>query len=777
MKYDIMISRGEWDEIYNESNIKDGVRLTTSKYCHIFKKHMVTIEKKEFNIHSRIGRIHENSTRSTNYFTANGFCSVCKIVYKFTIPEKVIDDTNYIRIIVMTDAEHDISLHEQVSTKPMQIRGEKRTDEAKKIILESGGSSKDHRLKTISNEAKNIHESEDWIDTLPSEDTYRRIKHEYRQKDVRKDLNWIENLHDISDIYSQTVKPFNDHKDSVRGYLQEFMTNKEFTMYLHIAKQIECIHAVPEGCRIWHVDATGGLVQIASALRNYPKLLNYVTLLKDSRLIGGDFTTASTITSEMVTSRQDSYRITDFFNYFKTNYESRYKNNHLNFRLICTDFSYALMYGILNSIMNETLIKYSHRVYKLSKDEIFIEDGFSWLYSCTSHTMKRFSNSLKKLTTEKRLRSISCYAFSLLLNSQSLTEICEYFKIICVVFLSKVKDEEWSKHFDLLQKCVSLRPKRKDELLQLLEKDDETEFLFVDENNLFETIKEGSPFTQHFEKIYEETIDNLIECKTIDKNPLILHEFIQLLLNQYMPYCFLWSGFVLKNLCDDDDDNIITRWNNGACEKIFGRRKFKGKDFKNVNPRQFVVETYSLIDGMCEEFMHIQKKNNFKCQNVLKKPTNTFQSSKNININALDKDFQKHSHINDIIENVINDTSAVEINKGESVETWSKKGDRIPSLGHTRDYQKPYTFDLNTWDEDVAMEKTEKNILKINSNSNNSKSIIITNFIHFQLFYTFIFLKVTYYKTPKSKINITNSFLQKIQNKDGNYIEKYLILI
>ena len=60
----------------------------------------------------------------------------------------------------------------------------------------------------------------------------------------------MKNLHDISDIYSQTVKKFKDHKDSVRVYLQEFMSNKEFTMYLQIAKQIEGIHAVPESFRI-----------------------------------------------------------------------------------------------------------------------------------------------------------------------------------------------------------------------------------------------------------------------------------------------------------------------------------------------------------------------------------------------------------------------------------------------------------------------------------------------------------------------------------------------
>ena len=89
----------------------------------------------------------EDSTHSTNYVTVNGLCSVCKIIYKFTIPDKIFGDTNHIRIIVMTDAEHDTSLHENVSTKPMQIRGKKRTDETKKIILETGGSSKDHRLK------------------------------------------------------------------------------------------------------------------------------------------------------------------------------------------------------------------------------------------------------------------------------------------------------------------------------------------------------------------------------------------------------------------------------------------------------------------------------------------------------------------------------------------------------------------------------------------------------------------------------------------------------
>jgi hypothetical protein len=64
----------------------------------------------------------------------------------------------------------------------------------------------------------------------------------------------------------------------------------------------------------------------------------------------------------------------------------------LRFRLVVTDYSWALMHIVINGLNSETMVEYSHRVFQLANGELSIKSiEKSWIASCSSHAMKRFT--------------------------------------------------------------------------------------------------------------------------------------------------------------------------------------------------------------------------------------------------------------------------------------------------------------------------------------------------------------------------------------------------
>ena len=209
------------------------------------------------------------------------------------------------------------------------------------------------------------------------------------------------------------------------------------------------------------------------------------------------------------------------------------------------------------------------------------------------------------------------------------------------MFLSETCNKDYNDSFNKIRSLVYLRPKLKDEIIDILQKDlDDYDFYTNELKQIpsltYSTIKSQSPFTSHFMIIYNNVISDLSKEET-NKNPSY-HNFIRckefvedLLLEKYLPYCFLWGGFSMKNIIDENNEN--TRTNNGGIENIFYTRKQKGRDFKNLLPSKFLTSTYKVIDGMCIDFIaSIQTfdKNN---QTMISKPkTSSYQTSKSLKI-------------------------------------------------------------------------------------------------------------------------------------------------
>jgi hypothetical protein len=111
-----------------------------------------------------------------------------------------------------------------------------------------------------------------------------------------------------------------------------------------------------------------------------------------------------------------------------------------------------------------------------------------------------------------------------------------------------------------------------------------------------DSIKSSSPFTKIFQDVYDQVLSE-ISNETNDgvTNDLYCPELIEHLLKNYMPYCFLWSGFVL---CDTG----LTRLTNGVLENYNGIRKKKVT--KNQLPSQYINRNFDLVNGHAIEYLN-----------------------------------------------------------------------------------------------------------------------------------------------------------------------------
>jgi len=210
-------------------------------------------------------------------------------------------------------------------------------------------------------------------------------------------------------------------------------------------KQLDCIKAISPDLRVLHIDATSDLVKLTKRQLDvyididFKQILNYFCVLKNihknKREKG-----SSVLVGEMVSSKQDTNEIECFLRTLRFNFCLCYPNDKFYFRLIVVDYSWALIHAVSGAINNETIIAYANRVYKLSIGETNVnQEPLSWMASCVAHTMRRFVNMVNSLQLDGDSRSLAIYSFTLLLNSKSLEIISEYFKLICIVFLSSFK--------------------------------------------------------------------------------------------------------------------------------------------------------------------------------------------------------------------------------------------------------------------------------------------------------------------------------------------------
>jgi hypothetical protein len=119
--------------------------------------------------------------------------------------------------------------------------------------------------------------------------------------------------------------------------------------------------------------------------------------------------------------------------------------------------------------------------------------------------------------------------------------------------------------------------------------DDEIRFEHEDKDEMLNyekiTIKNDSPFAS-FSEIVLETL--AYEAHNDKINEFFCPEFVALLLECYMPYCFIWASFTLQ-------EANLTRLTNGIVDKYNSFSKSDNK--KNILPHVYANEGYKLEKG------------------------------------------------------------------------------------------------------------------------------------------------------------------------------------
>ncbi|CAF0945264.1 unnamed protein product [Brachionus calyciflorus] len=123
------------------------------------------------------------------------------------------------------------------------------------------------------------------------------------------------------------------------------------------------------------------------------------------------------------------------------------------------------------------------------------------------------------------------------------------------------------------------------------ENDEENNEIF--KNN---SIKEMSPFTRHFKKVKSDILKN-IRVSNKNENNLYNASFMEFLMENFLPYAFLWSGFVYKNL---ETQGPISRLTNGTIVKYFATPKKYLAGSKP--PSSYVNQTFKIAKGQALRF-------------------------------------------------------------------------------------------------------------------------------------------------------------------------------
>ena len=241
--------------------------------------------------------------------------------------------------------------------------------------------------------------------------------------------------------------------------------------------------------------------------------------------------------------------------------------------------------------MNE----YSRRVFEFSKEPEARNEHPNklWLASCTGHTMNRFSKALNRKIkfADKEYREFAVNCFSLLLNCIDLDVSSTLFSLICFCFNSPKEDTQCVNARKKLQEMISERPITREENSKILFK---TKLIGNSDENLAEdadpvvsskidkilngeeaikhkeTIKAASPFTKHYLEIESNTKAKFDLSNALGDNPLFYPDFVLFLETEFMPYAFIWSSFIYKDMNFQQPTSHLT---DSSIENVFYCRK------------------------------------------------------------------------------------------------------------------------------------------------------------------------------------------------------------
>ena len=301
----------------------------------------------------------------------------------------------------------------------------------------------------------------------PSEEVLRKIVSEFKNKDNlphnSHGMNMISNIYHAAKTAKQCMKG-----KSLDGYVHELIIHDYFSMTLLMEQQIEALHCVPVEDRILHFDATGGLVKANGKKdgHDYGQILTYALIAQNIKHLTQS---KYLLLSETTTSRHDTQSITKMLLTVQAAYGRRYPNDGKLCYIIVLDLAWASIHAAC-TINRESFVDYNRRVWRLAQGDLtaILKDKF-FLASCASHTMHRFTRSLKikklfKKEFNNEDRDFAIHSFSMMMNCVELEAMSKIFHLLCICLDSKYSNNDVEKAREALASLMQNKPNLADEV-------------------------------------------------------------------------------------------------------------------------------------------------------------------------------------------------------------------------------------------------------------------------------------------------------------------------
>lgn len=358
---------------------------------------------------------------------------------------------------------------------------------------------------------------------------------------------------------------------------------------IHSEAQLDCIRLIKPENRILHLDATGNLVKARKTGDSYGQILNYCFYLKNS----SDLDEGGLPICEVATSRHDTLTIMDMCQLLANNYY-KISQTSIFFRLIVIDYSWTEIHATLRGFNDESVIQYMHRVYDVSIGAKELDCSLSWLASCASSTMIRFTSRLRtrKIFNDKAAFEFGSLSFSLLLNTIDLKSSLVLFRYLCVLFLSEECCDEQEAALDFIQDAIASRSTNTREFKSIvrnnLDADDEDDGQEDRLRTSVASIKSQSPFYHEFRAVFRSVYISMSHNSSGELNPYFNPSFIFFVLDNFMPFIFIWGSYTLADM---GFNRITNRTVDNYWQAVIDSQTMK------LNPDEFFISRAEKIQA------------------------------------------------------------------------------------------------------------------------------------------------------------------------------------
>ncbi|XP_051722783.1 uncharacterized protein LOC127497967 [Ctenopharyngodon idella] len=135
-----------------------------------------------------------------------------------------------------------------------------------------------------------------------------------------------------------------------------------------------------------------------------------------------------------------------------------------------TNYSWALMQGVILAFNKESMPAYLNRVYAICQKQKTWADikSATVLHLCAAHVIKAVSSAFGRKTDDKGLQNMATYVFARMQNTVNLDDALAIFRPFCIVFLARHVSKNVTESLEFLEGLIT----KEDAILQDRTEDD-----------------------------------------------------------------------------------------------------------------------------------------------------------------------------------------------------------------------------------------------------------------------------------------------------------------